>query len=142
MKLITLVSITLFLVMSCQNPDKDTIKKEIFQAEKAFEKMAAEKGIPEAFYYYADENAVIKRKIENDNHLFYIYRLIEKIKFQEIDEIELRGFVQSPYGTEILKQILKESNQKFIPKNLGVIQDRTIRLILNRVSDWEPSSKR
>ena len=34
------------------------------QAEKSFEKMAAEKGIAEAFWYYADSNAVIKR--DND----------------------------------------------------------------------------
>jgi len=31
------------------------------QTEKAFEKMASEKGLAEAFYYFADENAVIKR---------------------------------------------------------------------------------
>ncbi|MEP7107947.1 MAG: hypothetical protein ABI760_08190 [Ferruginibacter sp.] len=36
-------------------------KKEIAKAEKDFEKMAAEKGIAEAFWYYADSNAVIKR---------------------------------------------------------------------------------
>jgi ketosteroid isomerase-like protein len=36
-------------------------KKEIFQTEKAFEKMATEQSIAEAFFKYADENAVIKR---------------------------------------------------------------------------------
>jgi len=36
--------------------------KEIAQAEKDFEKMAAEKGIAEAFWYYADPNAVIRRR--------------------------------------------------------------------------------
>jgi ketosteroid isomerase-like protein len=36
-------------------------KKEIEQAEKDFEKMAAEKGIAEAFWYYADSNAAIRR---------------------------------------------------------------------------------
>jgi ketosteroid isomerase-like protein len=48
----------------CKRVNKDEIRKEIFNAEKAFEKMAAEKGVVEAFYYYADENAVIHR--END----------------------------------------------------------------------------
>ena len=43
---------------------KEEINKEIFQTEKAFEKMTSEKGIAEAFYYFADKNAVIKR--END----------------------------------------------------------------------------
>ena len=52
------------LIASCQQPDKEEIKKEIFQAEKAFEKMTEEKSIAEAFYYFADDSAVIKR--END----------------------------------------------------------------------------
>jgi ketosteroid isomerase-like protein len=37
---------------------------EIITAEKDFQKMSADKGIMEAFYFYADSNAVIKR--END----------------------------------------------------------------------------
>ncbi len=57
--------IGLLLITSCDKPiNKEEIKKEIFDTEKAFEKMAAEKGVPEAFYYFADENAVILR--END----------------------------------------------------------------------------
>lgn len=35
---------------------------EIRAAEKGFEKMAADKGIAEAFFFYADSNAVIKRQ--------------------------------------------------------------------------------
>jgi ketosteroid isomerase-like protein len=42
--------------------NKEKVKKEILQAEKDFEKMAADKSIAEAFYYFADENAVILRK--------------------------------------------------------------------------------
>jgi ketosteroid isomerase-like protein len=50
-------------VISCQRTsDKEELKKEIFKTEKAFEKMASEKGIAEAFYYFADENAVIIRE--------------------------------------------------------------------------------
>ncbi|HPM29034.1 MAG TPA: hypothetical protein PLJ60_01760 [Chryseolinea sp.] len=53
------------LITSChQKVDQEKIKKEIFQVEKAFEKMTSEKGIAEAFYFFADSNAVIKR--END----------------------------------------------------------------------------
>jgi len=37
-------------------------KKQIARAEKDFEKMAAEKGIAEAFSYYADSSAVIRRR--------------------------------------------------------------------------------
>ncbi len=40
--------------------DRDNAVKEIGQAEKDFEKMAAEKGIAEAFWFYADSNAVVK----------------------------------------------------------------------------------
>ncbi len=51
------------LVTSChQYVDKDKAKNEIFQTEKAFEKMTSEKGVAEAFYYFADENAVIHRE--------------------------------------------------------------------------------
>jgi ketosteroid isomerase-like protein len=57
--------ILVFLITSChQSANKDEIKNEIFQTEKAFEKMTSEKGIAEAFYFFADENAVIHR--END----------------------------------------------------------------------------
>ena len=44
--------------------DPAALKKEIFDAEKAFEAAAKEKGIAEAFHAFADDNAVIKR--END----------------------------------------------------------------------------
>jgi len=66
------------LVAACQpTVNKEAIKKEIFETEKAFEKMAAEKTVAEAFYYFADENAVIKRQndtliVGNENiKLFY-----------------------------------------------------------------------
>jgi ketosteroid isomerase-like protein len=64
MKTIIFISLIVLLITSCRHVDKDRIKDEIFQAEKAFEMMAAEKGIAEAFHYFADEKAVIKR--END----------------------------------------------------------------------------
>lgn len=48
--------------------DSDTIKQEIQKAEKDFETMAAEKGIAEAFWFYADSNAVIKRNNDSLIH--------------------------------------------------------------------------
>ena len=51
--------------IACQsNPDNQSekAKQEIAQAEKDFEEMAADKGIAEAFWYYADSNAIIKRQ--------------------------------------------------------------------------------
>jgi ketosteroid isomerase-like protein len=65
MKAAILLITVIFLFTGCgPSKSKEEIKKEIFQAEKAFEKMTSEKGIAEAFYYFADQNAVIKR--END----------------------------------------------------------------------------
>jgi ketosteroid isomerase-like protein len=66
MKITYLFLAFLFLSLSCRNQkSKEEIKSEIFKIEKDFEKMTAKKGIAEAFYYFADENAVIKR--ENDS---------------------------------------------------------------------------
>ncbi|MEO6611874.1 MAG: nuclear transport factor 2 family protein [Chitinophagaceae bacterium] len=51
------------LIQSCKNSEKadpEKAKKEIEQAEKDFEKMAAEKSIAEAFAYFADSTAVIR----------------------------------------------------------------------------------
>jgi ketosteroid isomerase-like protein len=49
-------------VFSCHTKtDVSIAKNDILQAEKAFEKMAAEKGMTEAFSFFADENATIMR---------------------------------------------------------------------------------
>jgi len=54
-------------IFACTTPtehhtaDTQAIKNEIISTEKAFEKMASEKGIAEAFYFYADSTAVISR---------------------------------------------------------------------------------
>ncbi|AEE52717.1 YybH family protein [Haliscomenobacter hydrossis] len=60
------IFLLLFLACEPQNlpPDPAKLKQEIFDAEAAFAEMAAEKGIAEAFYTFAAEDAVIKR--END----------------------------------------------------------------------------
>ncbi len=65
MKGTLLLTTVMMLFLNCQQPyDKETLKNEILQTEKAFAQMTEEKGIAEAFYHYATENAVIKR--END----------------------------------------------------------------------------
>jgi ketosteroid isomerase-like protein len=64
MKLIAFI-FSLCLVASCTENkmiETEASKKEIAEAEKAFETMAKEKGIAEAFAFYADSNAVIKRR--------------------------------------------------------------------------------
>lgn len=63
-KLVIFISLIFFLSSCSQSIDKEQKKKEIFDTEKAFEKMAADSGIAKAFYFYAAEEAIIKR--END----------------------------------------------------------------------------
>jgi len=66
MKKVPFYLIFILLVASCKQPVSiESARNEIFQTEKEFEKMASEKGLAEAFYFFADENAVIKR--ENDS---------------------------------------------------------------------------
>ena len=65
MKHIFLFLILLTIFKSCTpSVDKEALKKEVFNVEKSFEKMAADSGIAKAFYYFAADSAVIKR--END----------------------------------------------------------------------------
>ena len=54
--------ICLLMFVSCKHTvNIEAAKDEILQTEKAFEKMVSEKGLAEAFYYFADQNAVIRR---------------------------------------------------------------------------------
>lgn len=65
MKKVILLFPLIFCLFSCRTTKSALIfKREIVEAEKDFQRMTAEKGIAAAFYYFADENAVIKR--END----------------------------------------------------------------------------
>lgn len=61
-----LPAVGLILCTSCANTNnkQEQARDEIRRAEKDFEKMAVEKGIAEAFSFFADTSAVIKR--END----------------------------------------------------------------------------
>lgn len=61
-----LLPIFLLFFLACEPqkelPDPAKLKQEIVDAEAAFAKMAADKGIAEAFYTFAAEDAVIKRQ--------------------------------------------------------------------------------
>lgn len=53
----------LILFVSCnKQTNPELSKQEVLNTEKSFEKMCAEKGIAESFYFFADEGAVIKRQ--------------------------------------------------------------------------------
>ena len=57
------VAFLIIFIVACQQPiNKEKVKQEIFQTEKAFEKMSLEEGMQEAFYFFADDSAVIKRQ--------------------------------------------------------------------------------
>ena len=59
------VFILILSVAACnKNYNMEKLKDEVYQVENSFEKMCADKGIAEAFYFFADDSAVIKR--END----------------------------------------------------------------------------
>ena len=59
-----LISICILLTACSIDSNKsqtDAARQEIIQTEKAFETMAREKGLAEAFSYYADSAATINR---------------------------------------------------------------------------------
>lgn len=61
MKQIVLISAFCFF-FSCSNKlNKEQLKQIIYHQEKAFEEMLKTEGIPVAFAFYADSNAIIKK---------------------------------------------------------------------------------
>src|SRR5689334_11251356 len=57
MKLRNFIFIIL-LVSSCQQEDTEELKQQVMDADRSFSKMASEKGVAEAFLYYADEKVI------------------------------------------------------------------------------------
>src|SRR6185436_15360072 len=70
MKKEPIIFLLLSILLSCSSPksgneskpDNENAKQEIEKAEKDFAQMAVDKGIAEAFYFFADSNATIKRQ--------------------------------------------------------------------------------
>lgn len=63
MKSITIILLAFVFLTACsQQIDKEKLKQEVYLAEKAFEKMCSDKGIAEAFFFFASDSAVIKRQ--------------------------------------------------------------------------------
>lgn len=70
MKKQSIIFLPLSILLSCSSPGtgnksnfrNQNAKQEIEKAEKDFEQMAADKGIADAFYFFADSNATIKRQ--------------------------------------------------------------------------------
>ena len=57
MKLQHILCINL-LFISCQQEDTEELKQQVMNADRNFSKMASEKGVAEAFLYYADEKVI------------------------------------------------------------------------------------
>jgi ketosteroid isomerase-like protein len=112
----------ILLFAGCGNSkSKEDIKKEISRTEKAFEKMTSEKGIAEAFYHFADENAVIKREndtlITGDENIKIFYEkkgLKDAIVTWTPDFIDVSesGDMAYTYGKYIWK--IKETDSTFV----------------------------
>ena len=70
MKKVSINFLLLSILLSCSSPnssnknrpDSENAKEEIEKAEKDFAQMAADKGIADAFYFFADSTATIKRQ--------------------------------------------------------------------------------
>lgn len=58
MNRITIISGVILSLVSCQSDDTEQRKQQIIDTDKEFSKMASEKGISEAFIFYADEKVI------------------------------------------------------------------------------------
>jgi len=79
--------------------------------------------------------------LENEGHQIYLWKLLCRLKFKEMDEDELRELEQSPFGGQILNELMTRATNKNIPKDIGLIDSKKIDLILKRVSNWPETSK-
>lgn len=75
MKLRNSICILLILASCAQPEDPARLKSEVLEADKEFSKRAQEKGIAEAFVYYADERVI--QPIAGQQPIFGKYALME-----------------------------------------------------------------
>lgn len=103
MKYIDLILAVCLCLPACQpKADPELAKKEILQTESDFEKMAAERGIAEAFYFYADSNAVILRG--NDSIIAgkeNIRQFYQQEKYKKVTLTWTPGFVEVSSGGDL-----------------------------------------
>lgn len=122
-----LIIICSSLLVSCKRPvNPETAKNEIIKTEKEFEKMVSEKGMAEAFYFFADENAVIRRG--NDSLItgkeairnYYEKNVIPNVKlswapdFVDVSDCMTFGYTYGKYLYEITDTTGKISERKGI----------------------------
>ncbi len=99
----------LLILVSCQQPtlkDLDTVKKEIVNTEKAFNDMAAAKGVKEAFLAFAADSAVLNRgpqmiKGKNAMAAYFDQQPLENVSLQwepEYVDVSASGDMGYTYG--------------------------------------------
>lgn len=85
MKRINLLILCAIILSSCSSKEKELEmakwKQEIIEMEQAFNDMAKEKGIPQAFLAFADDQAVLRR-----GETLHIGKEAIKLNFGEIKE--------------------------------------------------------
>jgi ketosteroid isomerase-like protein len=78
MKLRTFILI-FFIITSCsQEENTEALKSEVLETDKSFSKRAQEKGIAEAFVYYADEKVI--KPSPGEQPIFGKYALMESFE--------------------------------------------------------------
>lgn len=75
MKLRNVIWISLILASCSQPEDAETLKSEVMETDRNFSKRAQEKGIADAFVFYADEKVI--KPIPGQQPLFGKYALME-----------------------------------------------------------------
>ena len=80
--------------------------------------------------------------LENEGHQIYLWKLLCRLKFKEMDEDELRELEQSPFSGQILSELMTLATNKHIPKDIGLVDTQVTDLILKRVDNWPESSKK
>lgn len=75
MKLRNVIWISIIFASCSQPEDSDTLKTEVMETDRSFSKRAQEKGIADAFVFYADEKVI--KPIPGQQPLFGKYALME-----------------------------------------------------------------
>ncbi|MEP0365462.1 MAG: nuclear transport factor 2 family protein [Cyclobacteriaceae bacterium] len=122
MKSVFVTLASLMILTSCASEvNKQHLRIEILNLENAFQKMANEKSLAEAFYLFADDHAVIKR--ENDTLIMgkeNIKAYYEQERYQDVEltwrpdfvEISDAGDMAYTYGKYVWKSKGKNDNVK------------------------------
>lgn len=124
------LTIICMAVFACQPKPEATVdiekcKKEILQTEKEFETMAAEKGIKEAFLYYAADDVALNRfnlvyKGKKQLTIYFDYVKLDKAQaklkwtpdFVDVAASGDMGYTYGKYSISVMDSTNKEVTKK------------------------------